>query len=100
MASKGQKYKKFGPEVRAEVLGKYLNGTPSSWLEGEYGVPQKTIRNWAKKHRMGIDVTVDRRKGGSGRKKKPENLTKEDLEEQVEILKKYQAFLKARTGRK
>lgn len=101
MATKGQKFKKFGPEVKEAVLRRYFAGEASTaMLSEEYGVPRETVKTWIKKTKRGVDVTEDRRKGRVGRRKDPANATKEDLEEQVEILKKYQAFLKARTGKK
>lgn len=101
MASKGQKFKKFSPEVKAEILRRYFagDGTPRS-LGREFGLSFRTIETWISKSRRGIDVTVDHRPGNTGRKKGSGNMTEDDLREQVEILKKYRAFLKARTGRK
>ena len=58
-----------------------------------------TIHGWVTKHNKGADVTVDRRKGRVGRKK-AKGLTAEDYKERYEILKKYQAFLEARQGKK
>ena len=54
MAKKGQKFKSYSEETKAEVLRKYLEEyIPSSVLEEEYGIPQKTIRNWASKLKQG-----------------------------------------------
>ena len=54
MAKKGQKFKSYSEEIKTEVLRKYLEEyIPSSALEEEYGIPQKTIRNWASKLRQG-----------------------------------------------
>lgn len=97
MASKGQKQNKYDQMLKEEVLSKYLNGVSSWYLEHEYGIPHKTIQNWGRitKHpelfpNAGI---------GRGRPKERE-LTKEDYKERYEILKKYQAFLKAQRERK
>ena len=46
-----------------------------------------------------VNVSIDHRKGRSGRQKS-KNLTLEDYKERYEILKKYQAFLQARRGKK
>ena len=99
MAKKGQKFKSYSEETKAEVLRKYLEEyMPSSALEEEYGIPQKTIRNWASKLKQGKNVLVDHRQFNSGRPPKAEG--KIDYKERYEILKKYQAFLKAQRERK
>ena len=99
MASKGQKFKSYPEELKAEVLRKYLEEyIPSSALEVEYGIPQKTIRNWASKLRQGKNVLVDQRQFSSGRP--PKNEEKIDYKERYEILKKYQAFLRAQREKK
>ena len=54
MAKKGQKFKSYSEATKADVLRKYLEEyIPSSALEEEYGIPQKTIRNWASKLKQG-----------------------------------------------
>ena len=99
MARKGQKLKSYPEELKAEVLRKYLEEyIPSSVLEEEYGIPQKTIRNWASKLKQGKNVLVDHRQFSSGRPPKDED--KIDYKERYEILKKYQAFLKAQLEKK
>ena len=99
MAKKGQKFNSYSEEVKAEVLKKYLEEyIPSSRLEEEYGIPQKTIRNWAGKLKQGKDVLVDHRQFSSGRPPKDED--KIDYKERYEILKKYQDFLKAQREKK
>ena len=101
MASKGQKHKKYSPELKEQVLKEYFSGeeSPKS-LELKYGVPLKTVEMWVykTKHKK-IDVLVDHRSGNSGRKPY-KNLTLEDYKERYEILKKYQAFLQARREKK
>jgi len=100
MASKGQKFKKVSPEIKKEILKKYFDGCASpKMLEAEYGISFETIKTWIYKTNHGIDVTIDHWKGNSGRKKS-KNLTLEDYKERYEILKKYQAFLEARQGKK
>ena len=100
MASKGQKFKKYSLELKEIILKEYFEqGIDSYSLEKKYDVPSETIRNWVRKVRMNIDVRVDHRKENLGRKKE-KNLTLEDYKERYEILKKYQAFLQARRGKK
>ena len=98
MAKKGQKFLKYTDEERKEILDKYLKGIPSPRLEKEYGIPEKTIRNWKRKY-----VSHPELYPGIGQKRgrlKDSDLTKEDYKERYEILKKYQAFLKAQREKK
>ena len=87
MASKGQKFKKLSPEIKREILKKYFDGEAGrSLLSATYGVSINSIKNLICKTKKGVDVTVDHRKGGSGRPKS-KNLTLEDYKERYEILK-------------
>ena len=98
MAKKGQKFLKYTADERKEILDKYLNGIPSPRLEKEYGVPERTIRNWKRKY-----ISHPELYPGLGQKRgrsRESELTKEDYKERYEILKKYQAFLKAQRERK
>lgn len=100
MASKGQKFKKYSPKLKEKILKEYFEqGIDSGSLGKKYDIPPKTIRNWVAKTRKSIDVRIDHRKGNTGRKKQ-RILTLEDYKERYEILKKYQAFLQARRGKK
>ena len=100
MASKGQKFKKYSSELKNKILKEYLDGLGGECsLAKKYGIPRETIKNWIKKLENGIDVRTNYRKGSSGRPK-TKNLTLEDYKERYEILKKYQAFLQARRGKK
>ena len=100
MASKGQKFKSYSSEFKEMILKEYFDGigTPRT-LSLKYDVSIKTIENWIAKTKHNIDVKVDHRPGRSGRSKE-KNLTLEDYKERYEILKKYQAFLQARRGKK
>ena len=101
MASKGQKFKKYSPELKEKIIKEYLeHGIDTFSLERKYGVSHNTIHTWISKVRKSIDVRVDHRLGASGKFTKKNNLTLEDYKERYEILKKYQAFLQARRGKK
>lgn len=93
MASKGQKFKKYSPELKQEILKKYLSGEHANKLAKEYGVPKMTILTWKYnlKHFKGYN--------SPGRPKK-NGLTPEDYKERYEILKKFQAFLQAQREKK
>ena len=100
MASKGQKFRSYPAELKQTILKEYFDGAETSrTLSLKYDVPVKTIKNWIAKTKHDIDVKVDHRAGNSGRPK-TKSLTLEDYRERYEILKKYQAFLQARRGRK
>ena len=99
MAKKGQKFKRYSKELKEEILKKYYEeNIPSTMLGKEYDVPEDTIRTWVRKIKSGQDVLVDHRQFSSGRPPKDED--KIDYKERYEILKKYQAFLKAQREKK
>ena len=96
MASKGQKFNKYSDEFRIEVMNKYLSGNySSSLLSKEYNIPIKTIKNWIYKYNH-KNYDLKNKDYLRGRKKE-ENI---DYKERYEILKKYQAFLKAQREKK
>ena len=99
MAKKGQKFKRYSTEVKTEILRKYFEQYISAnELSKDYGIPINTIENWVYKSKKGKDVLTDHRKGSSGRPRKKDNNI--DYKERYEILKKYQAFLKAQREKK
>ena len=99
MAKKGQKFKEYSKELKQEVLKRYFEeSAPITWLAKEYDIPRNTIKNWVSKSRNGKDILVDHRKDNLGRPKKE---TRDiDYKERYEILKNYQAFLRAQREKK
>ena len=96
MAKKGQKFKKFTDEERTEIVGKYLSGKHSyTTLANEYNISRKTVESMIRKYRR-TGTTIAEKHG----RLKEKELTKADYKERYEILKKYQAFLKAQQERK
>ena len=95
MATKGQKFRKYTEAEKEEILQKYLEGYSARYLGELYGISRKTIETWKQKILHPEKITGNRR-GRISEK----NLTKEDWKERYEILKKYQAFLKAQRKRK
>ena len=95
MPLKGQKFKKYSIEEKERIIKEYNKGISSAYLEKEYGVSNNTIRQW--KYKLRKTGTLENKKKGRISEK---NLTKEDWKERYEILKKYQAFLKAQRERK
>lgn len=98
MASKGQKFNKYSDELKQEILIKLEQGVSSNYLSQKYNISRGTICTWMIKRRKqgNLDNDIYHTRG----RKKNENLTKEDYKERYEILKKYQAFLKAQRERK
>ena len=108
MASKGQKFRRYTEEFKQRVLGEYFSGESGpSALARKYSMSYHTIDTWIDKARypdkypgMGLkkgrkkDSDIDLDQDGVT------NLEDIDWKERYEILKKYQAFLKAQRGRK
>ena len=90
MATKGQKFRKYTDAEKEEILQKYLEGYSARYLGELYGISKKTIETWKQKILHPEKITGNRH-GRISEK----NLTKEDWKERYEIVKKYQAFLKA-----
>ena len=97
MSNYQKKHAKYSSELKSEIMNKYKSGEGTiNSLSKEYGIPLNTMRTWQKKIVKNIDISIDTRNKYSGRKK-DENI---DYKERYEILKKYQAFLKAQRERK
>ena len=97
MASKGQKFNSYSPNIKQEILDKYHAGFGGKKsLAKEYGIPVGTISGWLRKTRLGIDIKVNHKHGNSGRHKE-ENI---NYKEKYEILKNFQTFLKAQREKK
>ena len=95
MASKGQKFKKYSKELKDKVLKEYFSGTTGfKSLSEKYNIPVKTIYNW-------VDIVrYPQRHLKVGNKRGRSKDSETDWKEKYEILKKYQAFLKAQRERK
>ena len=98
MVSKGQKFNKYSEEFKDEILEKLNKGITSNYLAKEYNISRGTILTWMNKRRKQGDLKNDiyHNRG----RKKERNLSIEDYKERYEILKKYQAFLKAQREKK
>jgi transposase len=98
MASKGQKFNSYSQDLKQEILDKYYSGQCGERsLANEYNIPAGTIATWIHKTKLGVDVKINHRKGNTGRPKTDEDI---DYKEKYEILKNYQAFLKAQREKK
>ena len=88
---------KYSSDLKLEIMNKYKSGQGTiNSLSKEYNIPMNTMRNWQRKIVKNIDISIDTRSKYSG-KRKEENI---DYKERYEILKKYQAFLKAQREKK
>ena len=98
MASKGQKFRKYDKDIIHNIVKEHNETykTPRE-LSEKYNIPYATISNWIYKYNNPEKYPGLELKRG---KPKEKDLTKEDWKERYEILKKYQAFLKAQRGRK
>ena len=95
MANKGQKFNKYDVAFRMQVVSEYLRGEGSAkYLAKKYNISRHTVETWIYKYR---DTGTLETKSKVGRPRKDEEI---DYKERYEILKKYQAFLKARQKKK
>ena len=97
MAKKGQKFKIRDEQLIMEIVQeKIKKGKSYSELEKKYKISRGTIMTWTKRYHDKGYVTRDKR----GIKKNSNNMTIEELRIEVDILKKFQAFLKQQQERK
>lgn len=91
--------KHFSIEFKQKVIDDYNAGTYGGRpaLAKHYGISENTIWHWIDKDRKQGNQKNDIN-NKRGHHKKP--VTLEDYKERYEILKKYQAFLKAQRERK
>ena len=96
---KKTKSKRFTNEFKAKVISEYLEGKGGRRaLAKKYGLIPSTIKYWLDTRDKNGKLKEDKRKTRSGRLKKEPTI--DDYKERYEILKKYQAFLKARQKKK
>jgi transposase-like protein len=95
MARKGQKFNKYSEELKQKVLEEYFKGEGGTKVLGKkYKISFHTIDTW-------VDmVKYPERHLGTGKKRGRPKDSEINWKERYEILKKYQAFLKAQRERK
>ena len=100
MAKKDQKFSSYSLEFKNEVLDAYKTGKYGGRYQvaKHYNISSATIWNWISKDRKQgtLENDIYHKRGRT----KEKDLTKEDWKERYEILKKYQAFLKAQREKK
>ena len=89
--------KHYDDKFKNKIINEYLSGEygGSILLSKKYNISSNTIDTWIKKYRRqgNLDNDINHTRG----RKKEENI---DYKERYEILKKYQAFLKAQREKK
>lgn len=94
MASKGQKFNKYTNEFKKDIALQHINeGKSYGYLSKTYCISKGTIATWVRTFNLGNRNMSDNR----GRPRKEEDI---DYKEKYEILKNYQAFLKAQREKK
>ena len=99
MASKGQKFNNYNNfrDIKDIILEEYKLKRNVRELAKRYNIPEGTIKTWTMKlNHPELYLGQNQKRG----RLKEKDLTKEDYKERYEILKKYQAFLKAQRERK
>lgn len=96
MAKKGQKFKSIDEKLILKIVKEKIDGKTYSYLSRKYKVPQGSIMTWVKRYNDKGYVNRDKK----GIKKNPQNMTIEELRIEVDILKKFQAFLKQQRVKK
>lgn len=97
MASKGQKFRDYSDKTNIKniILEEYKLKRNIQELSERYNIPSGTIKTWTRKINH-PELNTGKKRG----RPKEKDLTKEDWKERYEILKKYQAFLRAQQERK
>ncbi|MBQ0036122.1 MAG: transposase [Firmicutes bacterium] len=91
----GQKNRKYSKEFKEQIKTIYLNGNGTkNSISRDYDLPIKTVGTWIDKWNH------PERYLPKGKKKGRPKDSETDWKEKYEILKKYQAFLKAQRERK
>ena len=97
MAKKGQVFNKYTDELKNKIIKEYISGESggSVSISKKYNISRNTIDTWIRIFKIQGNLVNDINKN-RGRKKEEDI----DYKERYEILKKYQAFLKAQRERK
>ena len=96
MARKGQKQSKISEELILKIVKEKISGKSYGYLAKKYNVSDGSIATWVRRYNYKGYITREKR----GIKKDPRNMTIEELRIEVDILKKFQAFLKQQHDKK
>ena len=98
MAEKVNKTYRYSYKEKMNIVNEYYNIGGSTYsLARKYNIPRSSIKNWIEKFRKEGYIEREETRGKS---KNGGRISLEDYKERYEILKKYQAFLKARREKK
>ena len=98
MAEKVNKTYRYSYEEKMNIVNEYYNIGGSTYsLARKYNIPRSSIKNWIEKFRKDGYI---KREETRGKSKNGGRISLEDYKERYEILKKYQAFLKAQREKK
>lgn len=96
MAKKGQIYKLTDEKIINKIVKEKIYGKSYSYLSKKYNVSKGSIKTWVKRFRDKGSIMRNKK----GRSKSVQNMTIEELRIEVDILKKFQAFLKLQHEKK
>ena len=96
-AKKGQLHKTYTNEFKQEVLERMETDQSHESIAREFGVSIKTIENWKYKLNKGINIFGDERLKTQNDNSKP---TYEELEQEIDILKKMKKFANYQQNKK
>ena len=96
-AKKGQLHKTYTNEFKQEVLERMETNQSHESIAREFGVSIKTIENWKYKLNKGINIFGDERLKTQNDNSKP---TYEELEQEIDILKKMKKFANSQQNKK
>lgn len=96
-AKKGQLHKTYTNEFKQEVLERMETDQSHESIAREFGVSIKTIENWKYKLNKGINIFGDERLKKQNDNSKP---TYEELEQEIDILKKMKKFANSQQNKK
>ena len=96
-AKKGQLHKTYTNEFKQEVLERMETDQSHESIAREFGVSIKTIENWKYKLNKGINIFGDERLKKQNDNTKP---TYEELEQEIDILKKMKKFANSQQNKK
>ena len=98
MAEKVNKTYRYSYEEKMKIVNEYYHVGGSTYsLARKYNIPRSSLLNWIRKIRKNGYIEKEETRGKS---KNGGRISLEDYKERYEILKKYQAFLKAQRERK
>lgn len=98
MAEKVNKTYRYSYEEKMKIVNEYYDVGGSTYsLARKYNIPRSSLKNWIEKFRK---IGYIEKEETRGKSKKGGRISLEDYKERYEILKKYQAFLKAQREKK